>query len=89
MFEFRKIKPFVITNWQWIILIFIYSLLIQSFSLTYHIINNILYNCGMVIVFTIVSWGYLTLTYYIYHSSISKPDNNESYSMDFNPINEQ
>lgn len=90
MFSQHKIKQFTLQNYHWLIAIFLYQFIQNITVMSYTEMTNIYIKLGLVVVYSIISWSFLTLIYFVYLSSgnnIEKPQpiiNASSYDTTFN-----
>ena len=71
MFNQKKIQHFTCQNYHWLIAIFLFLLIQHSTTMSYTEITNIYIKIGLVFVYAIIGWAYLTLVYFMYYSSIN------------------
>ena len=65
MFSQKKIQQFTLQNYHWLIAIFIYQFIIHITMMSYTEINNIYIKLGLVFVYSILSWAFSTLIYFM------------------------
>jgi hypothetical protein len=71
MFNQKKIQNFTCHNYHWLIAIFLFLLIQHCTTMSYSEISNIYIKMGLVFLYAIVSWSYLTLVYFMYYYSIN------------------
>lgn len=66
MFSQAKVKQFTLQNYHWLIAILFYLFILNITMMSYTEITNIYVKLGLVFLYSVITWGYLTLIYFMY-----------------------
>lgn len=68
MFSQHKVTQFTLNNYHWLLAILLYQFILNITVMSYTEITNTYIKIGLVFLYSIITWAYLTLIFFMHNN---------------------